>query len=270
MQSISILGCGWLGLPLGKHLVKEGYKVKGSTTSESKLSTIQQQGIESFKLVVTNGLAYKDAASFFQSEVLFLNIPPKRANPNIEKEYPIQVQKVVACAKLGGVKQIIFASSTGVYGDDNQIVTEQTIPNPTRGSGVALVHAEQIIQNTGLQWVILRFAGLVGENRKAGRFLAGKTNLSNGQAPVNLVHQKDCIQVVAQLLKQQVGNEIFNVCADAHPIKQVYYTEQALKEGLVPPSFIDNAPVKYKIVSNEKLKQRLNYAFIYPDPVLFE
>ncbi len=269
MQSISILGCGWLGLPLGKHLVKEGYNVKGSTTSDSKLLTIQESGIESFKIIVTNKLACKDASSFFQSEVLFLNIPPKRSNPNIEEEYPIQVQKVVECAKLGGVDQIIFASSTGVYGDDNQIVTEQTIPNPTRGSGAALVHAEQIIQNAGLQWIILRFAGLVGEDRKAGRFLAGKTNLSDGQAPVNLVHQKDCIQVVTQILKQQVRNEVFNVCADKHPIKQVYYVEQALKEGLVPPSFLDNAPAKYKIVSSEKLKQRLDYSFIYPDPILF-
>ena len=28
MESISILGCGWLGLPLAEHLIKKGYKVK--------------------------------------------------------------------------------------------------------------------------------------------------------------------------------------------------------------------------------------------------
>ena len=36
-EKISILGCGWLGLPLAKSLLAKGYKIKGSTTSESKL-----------------------------------------------------------------------------------------------------------------------------------------------------------------------------------------------------------------------------------------
>lgn len=270
MQSISILGCGWLGLPLGKRLVREGYRVKGSTTSDDKMLVIEESGIESFKLKVSNQLIGENITPFFQSNVLFLNIPPKRSNSNIEQEYPIQVQKVLERAKLEGVNCIIFASSTGVYGDDNKVVTEEDDLKPTRGSGVALVEAEQIVQKSGLQWVIFRFAGLVGGDRKAGRFLAGKTNLLGGQAPVNLVHQKDCVEVVVEILKQQIWNEIFNVCADKHPLKQIYYVELALKEGVTPPSFNADTSPKYKIVSNEKLKQRLNYSFIYPDPMLFD
>ena len=39
---IGILGCGWLGLPLAKELVEEGYIVRGSTTQASKLDKIKQ------------------------------------------------------------------------------------------------------------------------------------------------------------------------------------------------------------------------------------
>lgn len=33
-KTISILGCGWLGLPLGQHLVQQGYHIKGSLLLE--------------------------------------------------------------------------------------------------------------------------------------------------------------------------------------------------------------------------------------------
>ena len=49
-KSIAILGCGWLGLPLGKYLVEQGYRVAGSTTRAEKLSTIQAMGMEAFQI----------------------------------------------------------------------------------------------------------------------------------------------------------------------------------------------------------------------------
>ena len=44
-KKIAILGCGWLGLPLAKSLLSKGYKVKGSTTSESKLEILENAGV---------------------------------------------------------------------------------------------------------------------------------------------------------------------------------------------------------------------------------
>ena len=40
MTKISILGCGWLGLPLAKAIVENGFSVKGSTTSSEKIATL--------------------------------------------------------------------------------------------------------------------------------------------------------------------------------------------------------------------------------------
>ena len=39
-QRISILGCGWLGLPLAKELLDRSFEVKGSTTSSNKLDQL--------------------------------------------------------------------------------------------------------------------------------------------------------------------------------------------------------------------------------------
>ena len=48
MTKISILGCGWLGVPLAKALIGNGFSVKGSTTSTGKLLPLENIGIASF------------------------------------------------------------------------------------------------------------------------------------------------------------------------------------------------------------------------------
>ena len=46
MQKVSILGCGWLGIPLAKALLKKGLLVKGSTTTVEKISLLKSFGVE--------------------------------------------------------------------------------------------------------------------------------------------------------------------------------------------------------------------------------
>ena len=45
MQTISLLGCGKLGFPLALDLLNEGYNIKGSTTTVSKIDKLKQSGI---------------------------------------------------------------------------------------------------------------------------------------------------------------------------------------------------------------------------------
>jgi len=48
-------------------------------------------------------------------------------------------------------------------------------------------------------------SGLVGRERKAGRFFAGKRDVPEGNAPVNLVHLDDCMGVVEALINKRLG-----------------------------------------------------------------
>ncbi|MBU7570647.1 MAG: SDR family NAD(P)-dependent oxidoreductase, partial [Flavobacterium sp.] len=78
MQQISILGCGWLGLPLAKALLEKGFSVNGSTTSENKLNTLENSGIKPFLIAVSSEGIQGNLNDFLNgSEILIIDIPPK-------------------------------------------------------------------------------------------------------------------------------------------------------------------------------------------------
>jgi UDP-N-acetyl-D-mannosaminuronate dehydrogenase len=43
--TLAIVGCGWLGLPLALKALESGQKVKGSTTSHSKVEELEKMGL---------------------------------------------------------------------------------------------------------------------------------------------------------------------------------------------------------------------------------
>jgi len=268
--TISIIGCGWLGLPLGAFLVENGFFVKGSTRQKEKLARLKENGISPFQINTGERLEGEGIDLFFQSEILIINIPPGRHRSDVEKVHPKEIRKIIEKAGAGIVRKIIFVSSIGVYGNSNRIVTEAVAPDPSSKTGKALVQIEIfLLSYNQFQTTILRMAGLVGGERKAGQFLAGKKNVQNGAAPVNLVHRKDCIRVIYEIVNKEIWNEVFNVCSDEHPTRQEFYIQQAKKQGFEPPQFLEHDKPSFKIISNEKLKKKLGFEFHYPDPKLF-
>lgn len=272
MSTISILGCGWLGWPLAKKLIADGHSVKGSTTSSEKLIGLRETGIQAYQLKATEQSLEGEAVSdFFHTDMLVLNIPPGgRRDPAAALAYPGQIEQVLRAAEAGTVEQLLFISSTGVYSRDGGVVNEDTPPDPDTASGRAVWEAEQLVRRyADWQPTVLRMSGLVGGSRRPGRFLAGKTNLPNGQNRVNLVHLEDCLGVVMSVLRQQTWGETFNVCADEHPTRADFYTQQAIKEGLTPPTFSTDNDGQYRIVDNTKLKKQLGYTLLHPNPADF-
>ena len=77
-DTIAILGCGWLGLPLAKSLLNDGCQVHGSTTSEEKLTDLQTAGIHPFLLSLSENEIKGDVEGFlWDIDVLVINVPPK-------------------------------------------------------------------------------------------------------------------------------------------------------------------------------------------------
>ena len=75
MTQISILGCGWLGLPLAKDLVKNGLLVKCSTTSSSKLAHIEKLGVLPFLMELQPNAIAGDITTFLKgSEILIIDV----------------------------------------------------------------------------------------------------------------------------------------------------------------------------------------------------
>jgi nucleoside-diphosphate-sugar epimerase len=135
-----------------------------------------------------------------------------------------------------------------------------------RASGAALLEAEHMLQaETAFATTIVRFAGLYGGDRDPGRFMMGRDVVPGGDAPVNLIHQDDCIGIVMAILEQDVRGEAFNAVADTHPTRRALYTAAAQRLGYEPPTFEPGGA--NKTVTNEKVKQVLEYTFRHPDPL---
>ena len=273
VQTISILGCGWLGLPLGRHLVERGYHVKGSTTTPRKLEAIREAGIEPYHIELTPTLVGDDGEDFFAADLLFLNVPPPRGHDDLRTYHLRQIDAVCDAAMRSSIAWVIFASSTGVYPRVDRVVTEEDAPRDPveaegamRASGPVLLDAEQRLQTASeFDTTVVRFAGLYGGDRHPGRFLAGRTRVTGGDAPVNLIHRDDCIGIVSAIIAQGGRGDVFNACADRHPTRRELYTAAARQLGVEPPTFEPGGANKR--VSNEKLKRRIGYVFEHPDPL---
>jgi len=271
MKQISILGCGWLGLPLAKALVENGFTINGSTTSQEKVSMIEKSGIQPFLISVESKHVSGNIELFLEgSTILIIDIPPKlRGNSN--EDFVGKIKKLIPFIEKSSIEKLLFISSTSVYSDVNSLVTEETIPNPETESGKQLLETEQLLQsNSNFKTTVLRFGGLIGEDRHPIRFLSGRKNLENPEAPINLIHQKDCIGIIMAILRpaqndKLVWGDTFNAVAPFHPSRKDYYTQKAIDLNLALPEFNNEKLSLGKTILNFKINTVLNYTFTEPN-----
>lgn len=266
---ISVLGCGWLGFPLAERLLSQEYTVKGSTTTQKKQPVLKQSGIDAYLLDLPDSLSDEKKESFWDCDLLVLNIPPGRKNPDVKKDFPALVEKIIKKAKAHKISWIIFTSSTSVYPTFGGLTTEDDAKpgKAARPSGEALLKSEEIIINSGIDYTILRLGGLYGYDRHPVKQLSGKKNLDGALKPVNLVHQLDCVNIITEVINQKKRNEVYNIVSDGHPPRKEFYQCAAKRFNLPPPAFKEDTNSDYRIVSNEKVKGDLFYEFNYPNPM---
>jgi nucleoside-diphosphate-sugar epimerase len=267
-NKISILGCGWLGLPLAESLIQKDYSVKGSTTDLDKIAVLKDKGITPYQIAISDTEIQADnITDFLDSDILIINFPPKR-RPDIVAFHTAQFQLLIQQIIKSPIKQLLFISSTSVYPDTNETVTESEIRVPEKESGKALLIVEKmLLEQKQFNTTIVRFSGLIGYDRMPGRFLAGKKEVENGEAPINVIHQDDCIAILETIIKKEIWGEIFNASTDIHPTRSEYYSLAAEKIGLEKPTFSPTENLCYKIINSDKLKTKLNYQFKYPNPL---
>ncbi len=275
-KKISILGCGWLGLPLAKSLLSKGYKVKGSTTSENKLEVLKNTGILPFQIQLEEHQIIGKTEDFLkETDVLVIDIPPglrRDFSTSLEMTFVNKIKNIIPFIEKSKVQKVIFVSSTSVYGDSNSFstsheATEKTKPNPDTESGKQLVIAETLLQsNPHFKTTVIRFGGLLGDDRHPVKFLAGRTNIENPDAPVNMIEREDCIGIIEKALDfarddNWEWNQTFNAVAPQHPTRKDYYHKKADILNLPLPTFAENSESKGKIISSKKVETILGYSF---------
>lgn len=220
---------------------------------------MQEAGIQPYLLRLSPD--FEGDPQFLDSEVLILNIPPRNRDglPDYHQRQLVAVREQAVNA---GISKVLFISSTAVYPNFNRVVTEEYAdPESLSRGGIPLLKMEQLFTQTpDFKTTVLRFGGLYGPDRHPGRFLNGKSGLSGGSNPVNMIHLEDCLGVIEAILDQQVWGETFNACSPNHPSRKEFYEKAALEMGIDPPEF-SGEPAGFKKVSSDKLLKMLSYTF---------
>jgi len=230
VKRVSIFGCGWVGKALKKEL-EEKYVVNCSVRSKSPYPK-----------------------SFYDVETIVIAIPPKGNYLQILREF----LSAFSCNK-----QLILLSSTSVYSQTKGVVKEEDTQDITSPS--LMLQAERLVLSICPNVVILRLGGLMGYDRIAGKYTAGKTKAHD--APVNYIHRDDVVAIIKLCIEQGVKEETFNVVAPSHPKQSEIYTKNAKIFGW-ENTYFESDEVIGKVVSAGKLVEFFGYEFLKREPLL--
>ena len=233
-MQIAVVGCGWLGFPLAKSFVDKGHIVYGSTTHVSKISLLSEANIN--PVIWSLNVPLKELAFLEGIDILILNIPPSKTKDD-------QITYSDALKYFGGYltekTNVLFISTTSVYPDEIGIA-DISIPyknmDQSKETVLAEIKLREVLKN---RLTILRLAGLIGPNRHPITSLSKKGIVSNGDAPINLIHLDDVIGLINKIIEEGYWGKIINGCYPEHPTKKEYYTRAAHHYDVSIPKFID-------------------------------
>ena len=264
VKTISILGCGWLGLPLADSFLADHIEVRGSATSLPKTEILKAHGIEPFIIDLAN-VELDELKRFIDADVLIVAVPP-RSRKQDPQLYTTQIRNLVdLISQVDALKHVIYTSSTSVYKDMPGLVREEDVLDVSQAMNKDLFEVEQLFLAMPHKKVsILRLGGLTGGTRMLAKHFAGRTAIPAGLCPVNLVHVEDVIAAIRFVVAHELEG-IFNVCAPSHPSKKDFYTHLCMRFELDNPEFDAGDLTVGKTVDSIKLLAK-GYQYTYPDP----
>lgn len=219
-MNILIIGCGFLGFKVGEVLRRNGHKVTGATRSKSKLFEL--------KNYLGNSVHWSPENYFsaFQGQdiILFTAAPD---NPALYKETYLNNASVIANALSINptIKQVIYTSSTSVYGEHHgKPVDEETPPSPLNPQTQILKETEELL-NKFPQSCILRLGELIGHDRTIEERLLAQRGIplpGNGDMITNLSPLSDVVRAILFAIDKPLFG-VYNVCSDLHTTRKELY-----------------------------------------------
>ncbi|MCF6204481.1 MAG: hypothetical protein L3J59_12585 [Methylococcaceae bacterium] len=204
--------------------------------------------------VINIGSLSSNIQTFLQADILIINIPVKN------RDYFEFLLKEIEKSKI---KKVLYVSSTSVYGDESCVISESDGLELTESP---LYKIETLLRESKkFKITVVRFGGLIGYKRNPGKFFSQGKLVQNPDANVNLIHRDDCIGIISQIIEQQVWGQEFNCCTDTHPTKKQFYTKVSNDIGFPAPNFANPKEKVFKVISNTKVKNVLNYEFLHKD-----
>ena len=243
-MKIAIIGCGWLGKRLAKHLSSRNHYVIATTTSPEKVAQLKEAAHEVHVLDFSKEF---DAGFLQDADIAIFSMSISR------DLWHKGFQKFNVT-----FKKKLFFSSTGIYPQLNGIFTEEHREN-LRGD---LLASEQLVKTKYPETIILRLGGLMGDERSLKNFYADRQP-PEPEKKVNYIHYGDISAMVELLLTADNQNKLYNIVAPEHPT--VLEVLNGDKEAGKSSSNEDGN----RIIPPDLFIKEFNYKFIHPNPKYF-
>jgi len=219
-ERVVILGCGYIGIELGRQLTEAGHDVVGVRRSESGCEAIEAAGFTAHQADLTS-----DADREELPDADWLVFAASSGGRNAEAAREIYVEALGDAIEQYGSREstpdrLVYTSSTGVYGDhDGEWVDESTPLEPTTKKTEVLVEAERVALEEspkhGIDGTVARFSGLYGPERyRLDRYINGPVT----EGYLNMVHQEDAAGAVAYLLTADRARDKAVLVTDDEPV----------------------------------------------------
>lgn len=276
---VLIVGCGYVGVPLGAALVAAGHSVVGLRRSDRAVDTLRSAGIEPAVADVSDFESLQSLPGPFDWVVNTVAAGGGGGVEEYRKVYLDGSRNLLRWLGPLPLKRLVYTSSTGVYGQDDGSVVKETSPTePPAPTARLLVETERLWLDAATQQnvpaVILRVAGIYGPERGYWfrQYLANEVKIpGTGRRILNMIHRDDLVQIIVAALQNGRAGEVYNA-VDDEPVSMIQFFRW-LSETLgknMPPFVAEEAeePRKRggtnKRVSNRKLKMELGCPFLYP------
>lgn len=275
---VLIVGCGYVGLPLGAELARRGHEVFGVRRSVEAAQELTQCDITPVIADITQPEALAKIPGPFDWVVNTVS-STQGGVEDYRAVYLEGTRHLIAWATRQGVRKFLYTSSTSVYAQtDGSSVTEESATEPTSPTSQLLVETEQLLLDAARQdnfpAVILRVAGIYGPERGHlfQQYLRGEARLTgDGSRLINMIHRDDVVAGIIAALERGRAGEIYNV-ADDEPVTQrefFLWLSQQLGRPMPPPASEGERAgrkrgLTQKRVLNDRLRSELKCELKFP------
>lgn len=274
---VAILGCGYVGIELGRQLRKRGHEAVGVRRSQEGIEAIEEAGFEGVRADITDP-ADLDAVPDADA-IVFAASSGGRGAEAARGIYVDGLGTVIErfSARDDPPDRLLYASSTGVYGDHGGgWVDEETEIDPTTEKTRVFAEAEAVALDAPMSGTVVRFAGLYGPRRyRLERYLEGPVT----EGYLNMVHRDDAAGAIRFLLEEGHAREEVVLAVDDEPVEKWVFADwlaeqcgveeppkETTEERLADPELSEPARRRIrteKRCSNAKLRD-MGYELSFP------
>jgi nucleoside-diphosphate-sugar epimerase len=218
-RRVVILGCGYVGLELGRQLDCE---VVGVRRSAAGIDAIESAGFTGVQADVTDA---DELTAVPDADVVVFAASSGGRGADAAREIYVEGQRTALeqfSQREHPPDRYIYTSSTGVYGDHGgDWVDEETPLEPTTAKTRVLVEAERVAlagaRERGIDGTITRLAGLYGPDRlRIERYIEGPVT----EGYLNLTHRDDAAGAIAYVIETDCARDEVVLVVDDEPVSK--------------------------------------------------